>query len=147
MKTLKRFLVIAAVLIFGMASASALDSSYFMSQYIGDASLEEFSTTFEEITEDYFLSMLSASLGSDAEITEFYQLTDANCGEEELDMIDAVEDYLIDTEGIDGDEIYMVMAIRGIDAINSRMDAWIVFSHCANSSDFTHVAYYIALNL
>ena len=147
MKTLRRFLVIAAVLIFGMASASALDSSYFMSQYIGDASLEEFSTTFEEITEDYFLSMLSASLGSDAEITEFYQLTDANCGEEELDMIDAVEDYLIDTEGIDGDEIYMVMAIRGIDAINGRMDAWIVFSHCTNSSDFTHFAYYIALNL
>ncbi len=144
MKALRRFLTLAAVMIFAIASASAIDQSNFMySECIGEASQEEFAETFEEITEDYFLSMLEMSLGNEASIEEFYQLTGDSCTDEEKDMISTVEDYLIEKEAIDNNEIYMVMAIRNVDVINSSMGVWLIFTHCADEVDFTHYAYFV----
>ena len=148
MKALRRFLTLAAVLIMGMAAASAFDASnIMMSEYLGDDTLEEFESTFEEITEEYFLAMMEQSLGNDASINEFYQLTPDRCSPEEKDMLDTVEDYLIEKEGISNNEIYMVMAIKGIDMMNSSMSAWIVISHCDNDIEFTHYAYFISISL
>ncbi|MBR6295726.1 MAG: hypothetical protein IKR40_04510 [Treponema sp.] len=148
MKALRRFLTLAAVLIMGMAAASAFDASnIMMSEYLGDDTLEEFESTFEEITEEYFLAMMEQSLGNDASINEFYQLTPDICSPEEKDMLDTVEDYLIEKEGISNNEIYMVMAIKGIDMMNSSMSAWIVISHCDNDIEFTHYAYFISIGL
>jgi len=148
MKAIRRFLTLAAVLITGMAAASAFDASnIMMSEYLGDDTLEEFEATFEEITEDYFLSMMEQSLGNDASIQEFYQITPDKCTADEKNMLDTVEEYLIEKEGISDNEIYMVMAIKNIDMMNSSMGAWIIISHCDGDEDFTHYAYYISIGL
>ena len=146
-RLLKGILAVCAMLSLALTSAMAFDKDMVMAEYIQDMDYDEFLLLTDKSIGSQvsmmFLNAMEESMGDDVNVSDFYMIDSDNIDDDDLEMFSFAEEYLEDEEYILENEVYVLAIFNNLQ--EDYIDGWIVISHYCEEEDFSHVAWWFAV--
>lgn len=78
-------------------------------------------------------------------VNKYFQVTDDNADEEDLQVISDLEEYITSEYGLKNKTGYSHLIFRSVS--DNSVDGWLIFSHYSKSNGFLHYVYYFSVDV